>query len=197
MAYIGMRHVVAATVRTEVKGSPLEYNAGMVVGYAIQGNLTWERADNPLHGDDVVVENDNGVTGGTLEIGTDDLLEAVRAYMLGLVQHSGQDTHIYETTEDPAPYVGIGYMRVRRKRGVTSFQAIWYHKAMFGETNENSQTKGQNIEWQTPTITGRIMGVYNDNSGMANFRTEAYFATEAEATAWLDAKANITAQAGD
>ena len=197
MAFIGMRHVVAAKVATETPGQALTYDAGMVVGKAIQGNLTWNRNDNPLYADDAIAENDNGATGGSIELGTDDLLDAVRAYLLGdeevTVGTSPNTTTEYETTDEPAPYVGFGYVRVRIKNGVTSYQAVWYHKAQFGENTENAQTKGQTIEWQTPTITGRIMGVQNDASGTIRFRRRATFETLAAAVAWLDDKAGISA----
>ena len=196
MAFIGMRHVVAAKIATETPGSALTYSAGMVVGKAIQGNLTWDRNDNPLYADDAIAENDNGATGGSIELITDDLLDTVRAYLLGdeaiTVGTGTSVTTEYESTEDPAPYVGFGYMRVRVKGGETSYQAVWYHKAQFGESNENAQTKGQTIEWQTPTLTGKIMGVNDNASGQIRFRRRATFETAAAAIAWLDSKAGIT-----
>ena len=196
MAFIGMRHVVAAKIATETPGAALTYSAGMVVGKAIQGNLTWDRNDNPLYADDAIAENDNGATGGSIELVTDDLLDTVRAYLLGdeaiSVGTGTSATTEYESTDEPAPYVGFGYMRVRVKNGVTSYQAVWYHKAQFGETNENAQTKGQTIEWQTPTLTGRIMGVNDNADGQIRFRRRATFETAAAAIAWLDAKAGIT-----
>lgn len=196
MAFIGMRHVVAAKIATETPGAALTYSAGMVVGKAIQGNLTWDRNDNPLYADDAIAENDNGATGGSIELVTDDLLDTVRAYLLGdeaiSVGTGTSATTEYESTDEPAPYVGFGYMRVRVKNGVTSYQAVWYHKAQFGETTENAQTKGQTIEWQTPTLTGRIMGVNDNADGQIRFRRRATFETAAAATAWLDAKAGIT-----
>lgn len=198
MAFIGMRHVVAAKVATEVEGQALTYSAGMVVGKAIQGNLTWNRADNPLYADDAIAENDNGATGGSIEIGTDDLLDEVRAYLLGdediTSGTSPNITHEYESTDEPAPYVGFGYIRVRLKGGVTTYQAVWYHKAQFAENTENAQTKGETIEWQTPTVTGRIMGVHNDSSGKTRFRRRASFSTLSAALTWLDTKAGISAQ---
>lgn len=196
MAFIGMRHVVAAKIATETPGAALTYSAGMVVGKAIQGNLTWDRNDNPLYADDAITENDNGATGGSIELVTDDLLDTVRAYLLGdeaiSVGTGTSATTEYESTDEPAPYVGFGYMRVRVKNGVTSYQAVWYHKAQFGETTENAQTKSQTIEWQTPTLTGRIMGVNDNADGQIRFRRRATFETAAAAIDWLDDKAGIT-----
>lgn len=195
MAFIGMKYVVAAPITAETKGQAVTYAAGFVVGKAISGNLTWERNDNPLYADDAIAENDNSVLGGTLEIGVDDLADAVRNKLLGekeVAVGTGTDASTeYETDDSAAPYVGVGFIRVRRKSGVTSYQAVWFHKVQFGEESEEAQTKGESIEWQTPTISGEIMAVQNDATLANNFRRRATFATEAEAVAWLNTKAGI------
>lgn len=199
MAFVGMLHPVAATIATEREGAAITYNKGMVIGKAIQGNVTWNRPDNPLYADDALTEDDNGIVGGSIELGVDDIADEVRAYILGL-EASGTpgagEPQVYEMTEEPAPYVGFGYIRVRRKNGETSYQALWYHKALFGETDESAQTKGESIEWQTPTLTGRLMGVRNDSTGKAKFRQHATFDTLSAALTWLNGKAGITSAGG-
>lgn len=197
MAYIGLQHVVAAQLDTETDGSAPTYESGgMVIGKAIAANLTLNRNDNPLYADDAEAENDNGVVGGTIEINIDDLSVEARKFVLGeeeVTTGTGNSaTKEYWTTEEAAPYVGIGYVRVRRKSGTTSYEALWYPKVQFGENNENANTKGQQIEWQTPTISGRIMGVRPDSSLKAKYRVRKAFETLADAMAWIDAKANVT-----
>lgn len=195
MALIGMRYVVAAKVATETAGSAVTYDEGRVIGKAISADLTWNRNDNPLYADDTIAEDDNSITSGELEINLDDLDDTARVLLLGDVEKTGTGSGSpkeYETSEKAAPYVGVGYIRVRRKNGETSYQACWFHKVQFGETSENAQTKGENIEWQTPTITGRVMGVQNESDLAVNFRRRATFATEAAAQEWLNTKAGIS-----
>lgn len=191
MAIIGMRHVVAAKINTETPGQAITYDDGMVIGKAIQGNITWNRPDNPLYADDAVAENDNGITDGNIELGVDDISDVARAYMLGDEAVTVGTATEYEDTDEPAPYVGFGYIRVRMKNNVISYQAVWCHKAQFGQDNESTTTKGQNIEWQTPVLNGRIMGVQTDASGKIRYRRRATFDTEAAAVDWLDEKAGI------
>lgn len=196
MAFIGMRHPVVAKLASHTEGAEPTYDAGMIIGHAIAGNLTITRNSNPLYGDDVIVEDDNGITGMSLELGLDDIEEAVRVYMLGLKEVSvGSGTSAtteYHDTDESAPYVGIGYIRVRRKNGVTAYQTVWMYKAVFAEESENSATKGEIIEWQTPTITGRAMGLNVGGSGERTFRKKALFTTETAAVAWLNNLAGIT-----
>lgn len=191
MAYVGLRHPVVSLVHTEVAGQALTYDAGMVMGKAISANITWTRNENPLYADDVIAEQDNSITGGSIEFNADDLTNEVRAYALGLRQVGGVGD-VYEDNGASAPYVGFGYIRVRRKAGETTYEAFWIHKVIFGEGTENATTKGETIEWQTPTLTGSIMGVYDDASGVPKFRLRKVCQTEAAAVAWLDGQAGIT-----
>lgn len=193
MAFIGLRYPVYAPITAETSGSAITYGAGKVAGHAIQANLTMTRASNPLYGDDVEIENDNSLTGMEISLGVDDLLDDVRSELLGEVQAGTEQQPVYREVADSAPYVGFGYIRVRRKNGETKFQACWLHKVIFGMESEDTQTKGENIEWQTPTLTGRVMGVYLDETGKAAFRDRATFDTEAAAKAWINGKAGISA----
>ena len=196
MAFIGMRHPVVAALSTHTAGSEPTYSAGKVVGHAIAGNLTITRNNNPLYADDTIVEDDNSITSMSLELGLDDLTEEVRTYMLGLVKKTtgtgSAAVDTYYDTDAAAPYVGLGYIRVRRLAGATSYEACWYYKAMFSEESESSATKGESIEWQTPTITGHIMGVSIDGTGALTFRKKQSFGTESAAISWLNTQAGIT-----
>lgn len=195
MAFIGMRHVVVAKVASHTPGAEPTYSAGKVAGKAITGNLTINRNNNPLYADDVIAEDDNGITSMDLELGLDDLLEDVQAYM-GLLKEetTGSGTSavtVYYENSAAANNVGVGYIRVRRKNNVTTFQAVWIYKSLFSKNAENSQTKGETIEWQTPTVNGRCMGLSVDSTGEATFRKIQNFDTEEAAETWLDGLAQI------
>lgn len=196
MAFIGMRHVVMAKIASHTPGTEPTYSAGKVAGKAITGNLTINRNDNPLYADDVIAEDDNGITSMELELGVDDLDEETQAY-IGLLEEveTGTGTTAVTTYYENAAAandVGVGYMRVRRKAGVTTFQGIWIYKTLFSKNAENSQTKGESIEWQTPTLNGRCMGLNVDGGNEPTFRKIRNFTTEAAAEEWLDGLAEIS-----
>lgn len=196
-----MLHPVVATVATYTDGQEPTYNAGMVIGHAIQGDLALTRNNNPLYGDDVIVEDDNGVTSATLTLGVDDIVEAVQAYMLNVEARTTGEGDAAQTDYylhgDSAPTVGVGFCRVLRRNGVTVYNPVWLYRAVFGRDNENAATKTESVTWQTPTLTGRCMGTYIDASGKPYFyRARVYPASTAGAAeaalAWLDQMANIT-----
>ena len=195
MAFIGLRYPVIAKLASHTDGSEPTYEAGMVMGHAMSADLQITRNNNPLRADDVEVENDNGITSMQITEGVDDIAEDARVYM-GLLKEktaSGQGavTEYYET--DSAAYdLGHGYIRVRRKDNVVTFQAVWMFSVMFSEDSEATQTKGESIEWQTPTVTGRVHALdVGGDIGVA-FRKKANFTTEAAAKAWLKNLAGIT-----
>ena len=83
-------------------------------------------------------------------------------------------------------------MRVRQKNNTITFQAIWIYKIKFSRNNESSQTKGESIEWQTPTISGHCVGLNVDNDDDRKYRKIRNFDTESAAAAYLDGLANIS-----
>lgn len=196
MAYIGMRHVVVAKVASHTPGAEPTYTAGMVMGKAISGNLTINRNNNPLMADDGIAEDDNGITSMDLELGLDDLTEDVQEYM-GLLEKKTTGTGTSEVTEyydtdAAANDVGVGYVRVRRKNGATKYQALWVYNTLFSITSESAQTKGEQIEWQTPTATGRCKSLDVDGSGNMKFRKRRIFDDADSAEAYLDGLAGIS-----
>lgn len=201
MAFIGMRHVVACELDSHTDGSEPTYktSGGFDVGGAISANLTKNKnANGALYYDDALGESDDGLISLDLDIGLDDILEDVQEKM-GLLEKttagSPSVTTYYETSKNPKA-LGIGYMRVRRKNGVTSYQGIWVYKMQFSINNETANTKGESIEWQTPTINGKGFGLAIDSSGELTFRKFRLFQSAADAATWLDGLANISRSSG-
>lgn len=191
MPVIGLKLAVAAKIKTYTPGTPIEYEGGKVIAKAIAANVTWNRINNPLYADDEISENDNGIIGGQIAVNVDDLADDDAAMLFGLAKDA--ETNAYTETDASAPYVGYGYVRVKVKGGAKSYQAMWIHRAQFGMNAENSQTKGQQITWQTPEMVGEIMGAQIDATGATHFRTRFAAATYEEAQEWLYTKAGITA----
>lgn len=197
MAYIGMRRPVMAPITAETEGSAISYGTGSVIGKAVSANLTFDVADNPDYGDDVIVNNDKGVNGYSITLETTDLTPAARAALLGwtAVTSGTTDpviTH-YQVSDDNPPLVGFGFIRVKMDdSGARKYEGFWFHKTQFQSSAENASTKKKQIEWNHPQVTATGMGVYIDSSGKAKYFDYMEFATEAAAETWLNTKAGIT-----
>lgn len=195
MAFVGMKYIVAAPLKEEKIGAAPVYDAGMVVGRAIKADITYNRGNTALKADDVDAESDNSITGASLTIGVDNIADEVQARLLGQdVTTEGE----YDETGDSAPYIGLGYIRVLGYKGVTSYVAYWIFKTQLGIASENAATKQDTIQWQTPTLTGSLMGIQPDAGMKVKFRRRKTFTGETgekDARAWLNQLANITEEA--
>ncbi|MBP3647241.1 MAG: hypothetical protein J6K55_12565 [Clostridia bacterium] len=192
MAFVGMKYVVAAKLESETPGQPPVYGKGFRVGKAIEATVSYTRASNVLRADDADAEADNSITGGTLNMKVDDILDSVTTDLLGNTVNEDME---YDEVGDSAPYVGIGYLRARRHKNVTSYVTYWIWKTMLGIESETATTKQETTQWQTPSMTGSMLAVQPDATMRNKFRRRKTFEgenAEAEATAWLNRMANIT-----
>ena len=194
MAYVGLKYCVGAPITNEPEGAPITYGTGLVVGKMIGATINLTRNSNPLYADDDIAEDDNSITGGTISLNLDDVSNETLV-ALGMVKEQtggGGGTTEYREIGEATPYMGVGYIRVRRKKGKTTYEAFWVHKCILAIQNETAETKGQTINWQTPTLEGTLMGVRINSDGSTDYRVRATFNTAADAMKWLNAKANIT-----
>ena len=191
---VGMVYPVAAPIDSYVAGSGISYEDGFVVCEARAATINWQTADGEFHGDDVLLDADNSVTGYTLDFEGTGLSSTVRGGLLGEVENSAGALVI---TGAPAPDLGFGFIRVMRDdesgTTVTNYEAWWFYRIKFAHPNEESRTKETSIEWRTPTINGKGMGVWlSESDEYPNFAEHKDFTTLAAAKAYLNAKADIS-----
>ena len=191
-ANVGMVCPVAATISSYTPGSAPNYGTGKVLDEARAAALAWQRADGHFYGDDVELDSDNGIIGYTLDFESTGLKDDVRAYVLGETVQTGE----YTISEEAAPDVGFGYVRVMRTDGTSgpkdSYEGWWFYKLKFGLNNEESRTKEQSREWRTPTLNGVGAGVQLEAGGKLKYAVRKTFTSKSDAIAYVKAKAGIT-----
>lgn len=192
MPKVGMRHVVAAPITSEPINQPIVYGTGMIATRAVSADITYNKDKNSHYSDDVMSESDNSITGGTISLIGSEFLPEARVALFGVRKVTDGGKTIYRTTSVPSPYIGLGYVTVMIYKGVYKYTAKWIHKMQFSLGGDSDKTKTENIEWQTETATGNIMGATIDDTGEPAFKDEVEFENAADAIAWLDAKANIS-----
>ncbi len=195
MAIIGLKYFAVAPLSTETDGSEPTYGTGMQVGHLMRADLSWTRGDVSLYGDNVEVEHDNTINSGSLTIGTTYLSIDGRKALLGEAEFGTPATgevQEYATYDEPAPYVGCGYVTKDSGDGTPTYIGWWYYKVQFG-MDENANTRGENTEYQAPEMTGTILAVRPKSDLKNTFRIFAEFSTEAAAIAWVQDKAGISA----
>ena len=195
MAQVTLKNLAISPITAETEGSMPTYGTGKKVGHLMQANISWNRGDVKLYGDDKLVDKDNSITSGTLTINTTYLDRASRTMLLDMVTANTPGTgeaQEYSLGGAASPYVGVGYVWKDNLISTNPYIAYWYPKVQFS-MNEDMTTKGESIEYGAPQIEGEVFGVAISGSVVENrFRLEADFATEAAAIAWVNGKAGIT-----
>lgn len=193
MAYIGLLHAVFAPIIKEETGKPIEYGEGFVIGPAMRANVSPTRNDTTLRGDDVDQESDNSQTGGSITLGVTHLNAVAHTKMLAVKEVTGEHPY-YVNTGTPAPYGGFGYIRKMLVNGKIKYEANWIYKTQFARDAADAETQQPTTNYQTPTFTGKLMGVYVDENG-PDFSAYYEYETLEEAMEWVDGWANINAPA--
>ncbi len=189
---VGMVYPVAAQISAYTPGSAPTYGTGFVIAEARGATVNWERSDAEFYGDDVLLDTDNGVTGYTIDFEPTGLKDTVRNKLLGETVASSE----YSITDAAAPDVGFGYIRVMREDksgGVdTTYEGWWYYKVKFSVSSEETRTKEKDLEWRTPTLSGKGAGVQMASGDTLTFAVHQSFTTMTAAKTWLNGKASIT-----
>ena len=189
---VGMMYPVWAPLATHTDGSMPTYRAGSVIQEARNATVTREYANNPLYGDDRIVDDDNGLTGLTMSFESTGLSDADRKILLGEEDYGTSGVSGQWVSDNETPWGGFGYIRKMRLNGVKSFEAWWTLKIKFQEETMATATKEGSITWNTPTLNGRAAGLDVDSSGKMRFQLHKTFNSITDAKAWLNTMAGIT-----
>ena len=191
---IGVRDLTWAKVTSGGEGSAMVYSGGaQETDLMVRADQSEERSDVRFHADDHMIDRDNSVTGASISLELAKLPAAALTDLVGYFEGSGTTPDL-TMTEAEAPYVGIGFVHVDRYKGTRTFIPYWYYKVQFSMGSRSFNTKGDSLEYQTESLEGQAMGVRLDAGGVDSYyvRPKTPLTTEADAIAWLKAKAGIT-----
>lgn len=167
---------VFASKCVKAEGVTTGYDGNVVmIGKAISAEFTANTPDdNPLYANNGIAENDTSSgSGGTLALGLDRMTLETAAALYGTVVTEvsvqvGEETVTgkeiaYKGLETSAPH-GAAYIKLNQEDGENLHEVMFYREMTFTRPDDSAQTMGQSVEWQTPTITGNVMGMQGDGS---------------------------------
>lgn len=190
---VGLMYPVWAPLNSHTDGSMPTYGTGRVVQEARNVNIKKEYQNNPLYGDDRIVDDDNGMTGLTMSFESTGLSDGDRIAMLGEEKNANTVTGGQWESDNETPWGGFGYIRKMRDNGTKKFEAWVVLKIKFQEESQDTQTKEGQISWGTPTLNGRAAGLYVDGTDKQRFRLHETFTAVASAKEWLNTLLNVSA----
>ena len=188
---VGMMYPVFAPITTHTDGSMPTYGTGFVIQEARNANISKTYNDNPLYGDDRIVDDDNGLQALTCSFESTGLSDDDRMKLFGEEKLAVGGITAQVESDNATPYGGFGYVRRMRDNGVKKFEAWVILKIKFQEESQTTATKEGSISWNTPTLNGRAAGLYIDDTDKQRFRVHSTFETAAAAKSWLNTVLNV------
>ena len=189
---VGMMYPVFAKITSHTDGSLPTYGNGVVIHEARNATITKTYNDNPLYGDDRIVDDDNGLQGMTCSFEPTGLSDSDRKLLFDEDEIAVGGLTCQAESDNETPYGGFGYIRKMRDNGTKKFEAWIILKIKFTEESQATATKEGSISWGTPTLNGRAAGVYIDSSDKLRFRIHETFDTAAAAKSWINSVLNVS-----
>ena len=189
---VGMMYPVFAPLTTHTDGSMPTYGTGTVIQEARNATITRTYNNNPLYGDDRIVDDDNGLTSLSISFEPTGLSDSDRKLLLGEEDYGTSGVSGQWVSDNETPWGGFGYIRKMRLNGVKSFEAWITLKVKFQEQSMATSTKEGSISWGTPTLNGNAAGLYVDESDKLRFELHKTFSSISAAKAWLNTMLNVS-----
>lgn len=157
--YEGVLDLYFALMTTEdAADKPAAYGTPEVLAKNIETTITPRFREGVLHASNVAVRREKRPCGYDLTVNVDQVLAAVRQKLLG--RHVDQNgVEILKDTQQ-APYVAVGFAQTKDNG---EKELWWLYKGKFAETEKKGKTRGDNIEYQTPTLTAMFDARYDGN----------------------------------
>ena len=151
MATIGLDKLYYSKI-TEDKDGNETYATPVQLAKAMTADLSVELAEATLYADDGAAEIVKEFKSGTLSLGVDDLGGSVASDLTGaVIDNNGV---VVSTAEDGGTPVAVGF---RAKKSNGKYRYFWLYRVKFGIPATNLTTKGESIEFSTPTIEGTVL----------------------------------------
>lgn len=172
MAKIGLNNFRYSKL-TETEDGTAKYAGPKKPAKAVSCKVNISTSSATLYADDALAESDTAFQSGTVTIGIDEEDTQTMADLLGhkVAEEGGE---MVRNTNDTAPYVGFGRVVVKMVNGVRKYKVEFLCKVKFSEPSQEDKTKGENVEFTTSELEGKVSALANgDWSKTETFDTQA------------------------
>lgn len=171
------------------ENNAVTYANKQTIGDAMGVNMELRFAEARLYAEGRLAEYVREITGGTLSIAEKYIPDAAQKILFGARDKSRtvnakSVAGLVVGSDDSGKYVGVAGYATDMVDTVKKYYCFHFRKAKFGRPSMAFQTKGESIQFATPTTTGELMA---DDTETHDIVEDATVDTEAEAKAWVDA----------
>ena len=178
MAKIGLNNFRYGFLTEAQDGTP-SYSGAKTPGAAISCNVSVTNNDAKLYANDTVQESDTSFSGGTVTMGVDRADYQTQSDLLGHTY--SEEDGLVRSSNDVAPYVGLGRVVTQMVDNVTNYRVEFIYKVKFAEPSQEDSTKGESVEFSTVEMEGSISQLAN-----GNWSVSQEFTTKAAAISYLE-----------
>ena len=150
MATIGLDKLFYSKIKENENGEET-YATPVPLAKAMTAELSIELAEATLYADDGASEIVKEFQSGTLTLGIDDIGTAVAEDLTGAKIDNNKV--LISAGEDGGCPVAVGF---RAKKSNGKYRYFWLYRVKFGIPATNLTTKGESIEFSTPSIEGTV-----------------------------------------
>jgi len=151
MATIGLDKLFYSKITEDADGNET-YGTPVSLAKAMTAELSVELAEATLYADDGAAEIVKEFQSGTLSLGVDNIGLSIAADLTGATIDN--NNVLISASEDGGAPVAIGF---RAKKANGKYRYFWLYRVKFGIPSTNLTTKGDSIEFSTPTIEGTVL----------------------------------------
>lgn len=171
----------------------ITYTNPQTLGDAMNVNLEVRVAEGRLYAESTLAEYMRKIVGGTISIGVKYIPVAAQKVIFGSTEKSRNITVGTTTSsvsslvvggKDTPVYVGVAFYAPDMIDGNLKYTAVKVARTLFGQPSMSLQTAGENIVFNTPTVTGEFLA---DNSTGQVLTETAILDSEDAAKAWVNA----------
>ena len=193
MAKIGIKCLTYAPFVSGGDGSSISYGTGVqLADYMIRADVNEERGDVKFYADDHKIDSENSMTGATLSLELANMTDALEKAFLGYVAESTASGADLLITDAAAGFVGVGFYRKERFKGTVTYKCYWFYKVQFSKDSDSTTTKGENVDFQTESVSGDALGVQLTASGDTIYYRINRKSSESDAINWLKTIAGVS-----
>ena len=176
MASIGLKNFKYAKLNEDGK----TYGEIKTLAGAIESKVTLDLSEASLYANDTLKEQVSLFKSGTLTAGIDDDDDSVFAELLG--KTVDEETGVVTSNSEDTPiYVGFGHIVSKIVNGEKKYKVEFFPKVKFKPFIPDSKTKGDSLEFTTPSVEATIFE--NDNG---DWEKHSVCDTESEANTLLE-----------
>lgn len=179
MANIGLSNIWWSVLTEDANGGA-HYAGATYLGKAVSAETSITNNEAKLYGDDALAESDTSFASGTITLGVTDDDDTIFAPLLGHTIDAGGE--VIKTSTDAAPNVGCGRVVMKMVNSAYKYKVEFLYKVKFSEPSRSEQTKGESVEFSTPTVEGIIAAL---GDGVGTWCKTKTFNTKSDALTYL------------